>query len=73
MKNSNDLLVCSAVSQPVTPKYYASVSDTCLIYPVCQSDLFCSVLHCHVWPLWQYHIFLHDIIKGTIFEKKIYV
>jgi len=26
MKNSNDLLVCSAVSQPATPKYYASVS-----------------------------------------------
>ena len=25
MKISNDLLVCSAVSQPATPKYYASV------------------------------------------------
>ena len=43
---------------------------SCLVYPVCQSDLFSSVLHCHVWPVWQYHIFVHDIINGTIFEKK---
>jgi len=26
MKNSSDHVVCSAVSQPATPKYYASVS-----------------------------------------------
>jgi len=24
------------------------------------------------WPVWLYYIFLHNIIKGTIFRKKIF-
>jgi hypothetical protein len=28
----------------------------CLISPVCKSNHFCPI-HCHLWPVWLYHIF----------------
>jgi hypothetical protein len=31
----------------------------------------CGVLHCHLWPVWLYHIFPHYLINGTIFGKKL--
>jgi hypothetical protein len=30
-----------------------------------------AVLHCHLWPVWLYHIFAHYPINGTIFGKKV--
>jgi hypothetical protein len=27
----------------------------------------CSVLYCHLWPDWLYHIFPHYLINDTIF------
>ena len=30
----------------------------------------CSVLYCHLWPVWFYYIFTHYLIKGTIYVKK---
>jgi hypothetical protein len=32
----------------------------------------CAVLHCHLWPVWLYHIFQHYLINGTIFGGKAY-
>ena len=71
MKNSNDLLVCSSVSQPATPKHHASVS---VFLPYLSgmpigSLLLRIMLSCvDVWPVWLYHVFLHDI-NVTIFLK----
>jgi hypothetical protein len=31
----------------------------------------CTVLYCHLWPVWLYHIFPHYLINGTIFGKKL--
>jgi hypothetical protein len=31
----------------------------------------CTVLFCHLWPVWLYHIFPHYLINGTIFGKKL--
>jgi hypothetical protein len=31
----------------------------------------CAVLYCHLWPLWQYHIYRHYLINGTIFGEQI--
>jgi hypothetical protein len=30
----------------------------------------CTVLCCHLWPVWPYHIFPHYLISGTIFGGK---
>jgi len=30
----------------------------------------CGLLYCHLWPAWLYRIFAHNLINGTIFEKK---
>jgi hypothetical protein len=30
-----------------------------------------TVLHCHQWRVWLYHIFPHDLTNGTIFGKKL--
>ena len=29
-----------------------------------------TVLYCHRWPVWLYHIFPHYLINGTIFGEK---
>jgi hypothetical protein len=29
--------------------------------------LYCII--CHRWPVWQYHIFSHYLINGTVFRK----
>jgi hypothetical protein len=31
-----------------------------------------TVLYCHLWPVWLYHIFPHNLINGTIFKTKFY-
>ena len=31
----------------------------------------CAVLYCHLWPVRLYHISPHNLIKGTIFRKKL--
>jgi len=36
-------------------------------YPGCT----CTVLYCHLSPVWLYHIFPHYITHSTIFEKKV--
>jgi hypothetical protein len=43
----------------------------CILALIIQHYLFCNVLYCHLWPVWLYHTFLHYLINGTIFEKKI--
>jgi hypothetical protein len=30
----------------------------------------CAILHCHLRPVWFYHIFINSIINGRIFSKK---
>ena len=29
-----------------------------------------AVLHCHLWPVWLYHIFPRNLINGRIFGRK---
>ena len=41
-----------------------------LSYSSSKADLFSSVLHCHMWPVWLDRIFSHYLINGTIFGKK---
>jgi hypothetical protein len=43
-----------------------------LVIPACKPQLFCAPLHCRVWSVSFYHIFLHYLLNGTIFEKKIF-
>jgi hypothetical protein len=31
----------------------------------------CTVLYCHLWPVWLYHIFPHYLINYTILGKKL--
>jgi hypothetical protein len=31
----------------------------------------CTVLYCHLWPVWLYHIFAYYLINGTIFGEKL--
>jgi hypothetical protein len=38
-----------------------------LTYPVCNAH----APYCHLGPLWLLHIFLHCLIKGTIFVKNV--
>ena len=48
-------------------KYYIFWMCVCsLSYPAC------TVLYCQVWPLLLCNIFLHYVIKGTIFAKRSY-
>jgi len=44
-----------------------------LSYPACKSHIFCAVIYCHLCTVQRYHIFPHDLIKGTIFRKNIIV
>ena len=44
---------------------------SCLSYPACKLHLFCTILYCHLWPVWLYRIFPHYLIKGEIFRKQI--
>ena len=37
-----------------------------LRYPACNA----RAQYCHLRPVWLYHIFLHYLIKGMIFEEK---
>jgi len=30
----------------------------------------CAILHCHLWPVWLYHILLHYLTTDIIFGKK---
>jgi hypothetical protein len=30
-----------------------------------------AVLYCHLWPVWQHHVFSHYFINGTIFGKNL--
>jgi len=46
----------------------------CITYSECKSVAFviqhtssCSILCCHLWPVWLYHIFAHYCINGTVF------
>ena len=32
----------------------------------------CTILYCHLWPVWFYHIFPHCFINGTIFRNKLF-
>jgi hypothetical protein len=40
---------------------------SCLSYLGCKLHLFCAELHCHLWPVWLYHIFPYYLINGMIF------
>ena len=31
----------------------------------------CSVLYCHLWPVWLYRICLHYLVNGTVFGKRL--
>ena len=42
-----------------------------LTYPASKSHLFGAILHCHLWPVWMYHIFLYYLTNGTIFVKNL--
>jgi len=43
---------------------------SCFIYPTRKAHFFCTALYCHLLPVWLFHIFLHYLIKGTIFGGK---
>jgi len=45
---------------------------TCFNYSTCKLYLLCSVLYCHLWYVWLYHIFPHFLIKVMIFWEKIF-
>ena len=42
---------------------------SCLSHPECESHLFCVTLYCHLWPVWLYHIFPHDLMTRFSGEK----
>ena len=42
-----------------------------LSYLACQSQFFCSALHCNLWHVWLYLIFPHYLINSTIFWKNL--
>ena len=44
---------------------------SCLCYLARKLHLFCTVLYCHLWPVWLYRIFPHYLISGEIFRKQI--
>jgi hypothetical protein len=31
----------------------------------------CAILHCHLWPVWLYHIFPLYLMNGTVFEQSL--
>jgi len=31
----------------------------------------CTMLFCHLWPAWLYHIYPHYFTNGSIFGKKL--
>ena len=31
----------------------------------------CTLLNCHLWPVWLYHVFPRYFINGTIFKKEL--
>jgi hypothetical protein len=37
---------------------------------MCVFRFSCPTLHCHLWPVWLYHVFPHYLINGTIFGGK---
>ena len=47
----------------------AACQYSCLSYPAYKSHLFCAALHCHLQPVWLYHIFYHYLMKDTIFRN----
>jgi len=32
----------------------------------------CTILYCHLWPVWLYSIFPHCLINGVIFGNKLF-
>jgi hypothetical protein len=47
-------------------KYYIFWVCVCsLSYAACNAH----APHCHLWPVWLYHIFPHSLINGTFFVK----
>jgi hypothetical protein len=40
-------------------------------YSVCKSHLFCTTLHCHVSPVWLYHICALYLTNSIIFGKNV--
>ena len=57
--------------EAVSAKYSECVClYSCLSYPRCKSHILYAELHCHLWPVWYYHIFTHYLTKGTSVEGK---
>jgi hypothetical protein len=51
----------------ISTEYYQ-----CVFLPYLSSmQSACAILYCHLWPVWLYHIFPHNLIKGTIFARKV--
>jgi hypothetical protein len=51
-------------------KYYTFWVCVCsLRYPACNAH----ARYFHLWPVWLQNIFLHRLIKGTIFEKNLLI
>ena len=57
---------CSGKAVSVT--YSKCVSVALVTSMQCAS----SVLYCHPWSIWLYHIFPHYVINGTIFERNLF-
>ena len=52
-------------------KLWPSVCITyCLRYPACKEHIFCTVLYCHLSPIWLYYIFAHYLAAAR-FRKKV--
>jgi len=47
-------------------KYHEHLSVALVI----RHESACTVLYCHLWPVWLYPIVPHYLINGTIFEQK---
>jgi len=47
-------------------KYYIFWVCVCrFMYPACNAH----APYCHLWPIWLYHIYSHNLINGTVFRK----
>ena len=38
---------------------------------ISQQEKSCTVLYCHVWPLWLYDILPHYLMNDTVFGKNV--
>jgi len=55
---------------PSPLKIHLSTGQVC-VCSLSQPKIKAHASHCHLWPVWLYHIFPHYLITVTIFREKV--